>query len=225
MAIVAEMGWDQIANPTFGTTQAQQAYQEAVVTVADRARVAFPASHSRIDEAVALVLRGGVELFADGTGRVASQWNGETVYRIVNGHCDCPDVGQAPEGWCTHRLSVAIARRAKEQAAPPVPPAAAATHPLPEAPASANCHVMIAGRQVQVTFRDTDETRLLSRLTALLALYPVEPAAASQGAPPEGWCQVHQVQMHRNEKDGHSWWSHKAEDGGWCKGKAKGQGR
>ena len=88
-----------------------------------------------------------------------------------------------------------------------------------------NCHVMIACRQVQVTLRDTDEARLLSRLTALLAQYPVEQAAASQSAPTEGWCQVHQVQMHRNEKDGRSWWSHKADDGSWCKGKRKGQGR
>jgi hypothetical protein len=96
---------------------------------------------------------------------------------------------------------------------------------LPEAPASANCHVTIAGRQVQVTLRDTDETSLLSRLTALLALYPVEQAAASHGEPREGWCQAHQVQMPRNAKDGRSWYSHRAEDGSWCKGKPKGQGR
>ena len=81
---------------------------------------------------------------------------------------------------------------------------------------------MIAGRQVQVTLRDTDETRLLARLTTLLAQYPVE-QASSQDQTPEGWCSVHQVQMHRNEKDGRSWWSHKAEDGSWCKGKPKGQ--
>ena len=103
---------------------------------------------------------------------------------------------------------------------------------LPEAPASANCHVMIAGRQVQVTLRDTDETRLLVRLTRLLAQYPVEQASiATPTAPgasmgqPEGWCQVHQVQMRRNEKDGRSWYSHQAPEGGWCKGKPKGQGR
>jgi hypothetical protein len=94
---------------------------------------------------------------------------------------------------------------------------------LPEAPASANCHVTIAGRQVQVTLRDTDETRLLDRLTALLAQYPIETPATTSA--PEGWCQVHQVQMRRNEKDGRSWYSHPAPEGGWCKGKGKGQGR
>ena len=106
------------------------------------------------------------------------------VYRIVNGTCDCPDFARAPSSWCKHRIAAGIQRRAMQavQGAPtsstaPALPAAAATHPLPEAPASANCHVMIAGRQVQVTLRDTDETRLLDRLTALLAQYPVEQAA------------------------------------------------
>ena len=56
---------------------------------------------------------------------------------------------------------------------PPVETVAAAPLPLPEAPASVNCHITIAGRQVQVTLRDTDETRLLARLTALLAQYPL----------------------------------------------------
>jgi hypothetical protein len=48
--------------------------------------------------------------------------------------------------------------------------------PLPEAPASVNCHITIEGRQVQLTLRDRDETRLLERLTTLLKQYPV-PAA------------------------------------------------
>lgn len=104
-------------------------------------------------------------------------------------------------------------------------PAAAAHHALPEAPASANCHVTIAGRQVQVTLRDTDETRLLARLTTLLAQYPVEQTATTSGPAPEGWCSIHHVQMPKNTKDGRSWYSHQAPEGGWCKGKPKGQGR
>jgi hypothetical protein len=95
---------------------------------------------------------------------------------------------------------------------------------LPEAPASVNVHVTIGGRDVQVTLRDTDESRLLQRLEAVLALYPVE-TPAPPAAAPEGWCQVHQVQMRRNEKDGRSWFSHQAPEGGWCKGTRKGQGR
>jgi hypothetical protein len=148
---------------------------------------------------------------------------------VVNGTCDCPDFARAPSSWCKHRIAAGIQRRAMQavstSTALPPPPAAAQAHPLPEAPASANCHVTIAGRQVQVTLRDTDEARLLTRLTALLAQYPVEQADVSHGETREGWCQVHQVQMRRNEKDGRSWWSHQAPEGGWCKGKPKGQGR
>ena len=181
---------------------------------------------------MAIVLQGDVELLPDGHARVASQCQGTLVYRIVNGTCDCPDFPKAPSAWCKHQLATGIQRRAMQavqvaltSSTAPAQLAAAVTYSLPEAPASANCHVTIAGRQVQVTLRDTDEARLLSRLTALLAQYPVEQAAVSQGETREGWCQVHQVQMHRNEKDGRSWWSHKAEDGSWYKGTRKGHGR
>src|SRR5262249_17863087 len=51
-------------------------------------------------------------VLGDGTARVASQSNGQTIYRIVNGHCDCRDYEHAPESWCKHRLAHAIAKRA-----------------------------------------------------------------------------------------------------------------
>ena len=83
----------------------------------------------------------------------------------------------------------------------------------------------VAGRQVQVTLRDTDGTRLLERLTALLAQYPVEIPATTSAPAPEGWCAIHNVEMRLNTKDGRSWYAHPAPEGGWCKGKGKGQGR
>jgi hypothetical protein len=99
------------------------------------------------------------------------------------------------------------------------------TYPLPEAPASANCHITIEGRQVQLTLRDTDETRLLQRLTALLKQYPAPAQPAHQG-PTQGqgkskdWCAIHEVQMKHNQKDGRTWYSHYDEAAGrWCKGK------
>ena len=67
---------------------------------------------------------------------------------------------------------------------PPETPAAppSAPPPLPEAPASVNCHITIAGRQVQLTLRDSDEARLLERLQAVLALYPMpRPGLTSPG--------------------------------------------
>jgi hypothetical protein len=231
MVAVKEISWEEASAPDFDHTT-RHAFRAAVDQVAARAKATLPEYNGRVEKAVALVLAGDVELLDGGHARVASQCQGSTVYHLVNGTCDCPDFPRAPASWCKHRIAAGIQQRAMQavqvaltSSTAPAQSAAAEIHPLPEAPASANCHVMIAGRQVQVTLRDTDEARLLSRLTALLAQYPVEPATASQSATHEGWCQVHQVQMHRNEKDGRSWWSHKADDGSWCKGKAKGQGR
>lgn len=210
------------------TPTTRQAFRQAVTQVADKARTTLPECHSRVDKAVALVLAGDVQLLPDGEALVASQCDAGRMYH-VNGTCECRDYVQAPSGWCKHRIAAGIQLRAVQAVstctAVSTQSAAAVHSNLPEAPASVNCHVTIAGRQVQVTLRDTDETRLLTRLTALLALYPVEQAATMSAPAPEGWCQVHQVQMRCNEKDGRSWYSHKAEDGSWCKGKAKGQGR
>lgn len=231
MVTVKEISWEEASAPEFEHTT-RQAFRAAVDQVAAKAKAVLPECNGRVEKAVAIVLAGDVELLPDGHARVASQCQGSTVYHLVNGTCDCPDFARAPASWCKHRIAAGIQQRAMQAvqtttavAPVPTPPAAAVTHPLPEAPASANCHVTIAGRQVQVTLRDTDEARLLERLTALLAQYPVEPGAVSQSATTEGWCSAHNVQMRRNEKDGRSWWSHKAEDGSWCKGKAKGQGR
>lgn len=80
--------------------------------------------------------------------------------------------------------------------------------------------------------RDTDEARLLDRLTTLLARFPVEvsptsltPASTPPAAQPtpDGWCVMHGVQMKQKRNDRGTWYSHKLADGAWCKG--KGQGR
>jgi hypothetical protein len=88
--------------------------------------------------------------------------------------------------------------------------------PLPEAPASVNVHVMLAGRQVQVTLRDSDEQRLLERLERLLQRFPV--AEDTKQEPPEGWCSKHGVQMKHKHSEKGSWWYHKTAEG-WCHGK------
>jgi hypothetical protein len=86
---------------------------------------------------------------------------------------------------------------------------------LPEAPASANCYVEIAGRKVQVTLRDLNEEQLLSRMEKLLARFPAE---EKQQETPDGWCPIHQVQMTHQKNARGSWWSHQTEEG-WCKGR------
>ena len=96
-----------------------------------------------------------------------------------------------------------------EPQATQVQPQAEPVSTLPEAPASANVHVTMAGRTVQVTLRDSDEQRLLARLEALLQRFPAEEEPRGEQASPEGWCNKHGVQMKlRNGAHG-AWWSHK----------------
>jgi hypothetical protein len=234
MVAVREITWEEASAPGFETTT-RQAWRQAVAEIADKAKAKLPECSGRVDSAVKIVLAGDVELQADGTAKVASQSNGTTQYHVINGHCDCKDFAKAHHNFCKHRLSAAIARRAQEltkaklegincqveapsqTAQPESLPA-----PLPEAPASVNCHITLEGRQVQVTLRDNDETRLLGRLAALLRQYPLaetQQPTSQHNAPQPGWCAKHGVQMRQNHKEGRSWWSHRLADGTWCKGK------
>src|SRR5262245_5731038 len=127
-------------------TDTRQVWCAAVSEVAENAKAALPQCTGRIEKAVELVRNGDVDVLGDGTARVASQSNGQTIYRIVNGHCDCRDYEHAPESWCKHRLAHAIAKRAYTQAKAKVdtgaggqatkPQPAVPTPALPEAPAS-----------------------------------------------------------------------------------------
>jgi hypothetical protein len=216
----------------------RQAFRELVAQVAEKARAALPtAVNGRIEAAVKLVLLHDVMPQADGSILVGSSRDPLQSYLLVGRACECQDFvhGKAPQGWCSHRIAAGIHKRVHELRPPepapggvrnidttPAPDTVGTgyTAPLPEAPASVNCHITMAGRQVQLTLRDTDEARLLERLAAVLAQYPV-PQPAPQ-APPQGqgqdWCQKHSVQMKQTTKDGRAWWSHKT-DQGWCKGK------
>src|SRR5215472_6393272 len=84
-----------------------------------------------------------------------------------------------------------------------------------EAPASVNFHTTIAGRQIQITLRDTDETRLLARLETLLQRFPVveEP---KENVQQEGWCSDHNAKMKLHHGKRGTWWSHKLPNGQWC---------
>ncbi len=192
MAIVASYDWESDSFTHHGDVR--QAWREAVATVADKAKATLPECNGRVDSAVKIVLAGDVELLEDGKAKVASQSNASTAYFVVNGECQCKDFPKAPQGFCKHRLAYGIHKRAYtlakhrldqlDQASNGVsqPPAEQSqaqpqgeTVPtLPEAPASANVHVTLAGRTVQVTLRDSDEQRLLARLEALLKRFPAE---------------------------------------------------
>jgi hypothetical protein len=211
-----------------GDTDARAAWRQAVAAIAAKAKAKLPECHGRVDSAVKIVLAGDVELLEGGKAKVASQSNGTTTYHVVNGHCDCRDYEKAPHNFCKHRLSAAIARRAQElitakladtngQAEPPAQPLASPAVPntlLPEAPASVNVHLELAGRQVQLTLRDSDEGRVLARLEAVLARFPV--AAKPVDTTPQ--CPTHGPM--KPSTKGKGWYCPaKLADGSWCKGK------
>jgi len=204
-------------------------FREAVSELAVKAKETLPdAVNGRVDKAVAIVLSGDVELMADGKAVIGSQSDAGLHY-VYDGECECRD-SDRPEidGWCKHRIAVAIAKRAhtlaKQRLQETLEPEQSINQPqsvsLPEAPASANVYLTIQGRKVQLTLRDHDENSLLSRMELLLNRFPEE--SPESATPPEGWCSIHQVQMKRS-KDGNGWY-HKAgerENGKaiWCRGK------
>jgi hypothetical protein len=88
-----------------------------------------------------------------------------------------------------------------------------------EAPASCNTYITIAGRKVQVTLRDSDEQRLLTRLKVLLERFPVEEEPESAPTPPaEDWCPMHQCQTKERKGKYGPFYSHMTANG-WCNGK------
>lgn len=161
---------------TLGEEKQITTFAQAVQHVSGLAQARLPESlHGNVQRATALVLGGHVWMDDDGKHAQVLSSDGTTWY-LVNGNCTCMGVAHAPNALCKHRLAVAIYRRASELLATSssgrVQPAAAEKTTLPEAPASVNVRVLIDGHEAQVTLRDTDEERLLTRLAALLARYP-----------------------------------------------------
>jgi hypothetical protein len=150
------------------------------------------------DKATKLVLAGDVAVLDDGRAVVTSFTDPTKTYAVEHSVCTCQDFPRAPHGFCAHRLAVAMARRAREvmpsqpEASSPAEAGATAAAPvapasLGEAPASVNCHIMLEGRQVQVTLRDTDEQCLLERLAAVLRQHPdLPPSVGKKGIKTSG---------------------------------------
>lgn len=194
-----------------------------------------PALHERLSCAVALVRQGSV--FEDDAGlwTVASATTPDKRYS-VNGSCSCQDACyQAPRGFCKHKLATLLARKVQAlmqlatgeaprraqvpTAAPEQAPSMAsgvdAPQGLGEAPASVNCHVTIAGRQVQLTLRDTDDGRLLVRLAKVLERYPLpEPHAVQAETPPQ--CKYHGALKASTKAPGTFYCTKKLADGSYC---------
>jgi hypothetical protein len=190
-------------------------FADAVHQVSAIAHAKLPESlHGRLERATALVLGGGVFVEEDGSTQVRCTHG----WYSVNGACPCPDHRRALDGLCKHRLAKAIYRRASEVQQEPQPQPSAvlndAPAPLPEAPASVNVHLELAGRQIQLTLRDSDESRLLARLHAMLERFPV----ATKPTETTPQCPTHGAM--KPSTKGKGWYCpRKLADGSWCKGK------
>ncbi len=160
------------------TSSDRQQFRELVAEVATRAKGILPQeTNGRVESAVKLVLMGDVEPQADGTVTVFSATDATRRYVLQGQTCTCADYerGQAPEGWCQHRIAAGIDKRVREMCPAPPAPIEASPVALPEAPASVNVRVLVGGHEVQWTLRDTDEGRLAERLQALLKRPDIRP--------------------------------------------------
>src|SRR5216684_2941380 len=111
MAIVTSYDWE---SDTW-THHTRKIFRTAVAEIAQKAKETLPECNDRVDSAVKIVLAGDVELLPDGKAKVASQSNGETVYHIVNGECECKDFPKANSGWCKHRIAAGLMKRAVQR--------------------------------------------------------------------------------------------------------------
>lgn len=91
--------------------------ETALQAMAVRAAKTLPSTvNGRIDKAVRLIQSDSVDVHDDGTATVLSESDGVTTYRVQGRSCACPDYTfQAPQGWCSHRIAVAMLQRLLEE--------------------------------------------------------------------------------------------------------------
>ena len=136
-------------------------------------QAAHPEREGEIARAHALIMQGFVADQGDGTAKVLAS-DGQRHY-TVNGTCDCQGAHNGKA--CKHRAAWLLYQHVQKKLAGQEQLPAA---PLPEAPASVNLKVVIGGHEVQVTLRDHDETRLLTRLQTLLKRADIRPMPKPQ---------------------------------------------
>jgi hypothetical protein len=99
-------------------------FRHVVAQVAERAKAKLPeAVNGRLESAVKLVLAGDVFFHDDGTVEVGSFEDPGLTYTLEGDTCTCQDwhYGQAPDGYCKHRIAMFIAKRVQQQLPAPVP--------------------------------------------------------------------------------------------------------
>jgi len=107
--------------------------------------------------------------------------------------------------------------------------------PYMESPASWNTrYVTPEGFTCQITIRGENGKDLLDKAGVALSYllehgykpeenrHQPRKAATKSAASSGKWCALHDCELKRFEKDGRVWFSHKTDDGSWCRGKQKG---
>jgi hypothetical protein len=102
---------------------------------------------------------------------------------------------------------------------------------FPEAPVSWNVRYRSSqGFDCQLTLRGSDATevlRLANDLMTRMVTIGIGGKKPQVEAPSESdpsWCPIHNCAMTAHQKDGQTWYSHKAPDATWCRGKRNGNG-
>lgn len=206
-------------------TPDRSTFRTLVADVAARAKAILPqAVNGRVESAVKLVLVQDVQPQADGSILVGSSTDALKTYRLVGTTCECQDFtrGQAPEGWCQHRIAAGIHKRVQAQLAaqgptpvePPVepwpdndvestvpqapePPAVPVPQgaPLPEAPFSCTLKGTVHGHDTLLTVRAWTAPALLANLAQVGGvLDPV--SSAPQGGPTPAAPQAKRCRLH-----------------------------
>ena len=97
--------------------------------------------------------------------------------------------------------------------------------PFTEAPASWNTrYVTPEGFVCQITLRGDTGKELLEKADVAMRFlleHGYQPDQKTHHNGDTRRCPLHQCEMRRFEKDGRSWYSHKLEDGTWCRGRRK----
>ena len=172
MAIVTEYDLESETWTQPPTPPARHAFREAVAEVAAKAKAKLPAAvNGRVESAVKLVLAGDVFFLEDGTIEVGSSSDASKTYTLAGHACDCQDFayGQAPEGWCQHRIAAGIAKRVAEllpQSTPvetePSPPA----QPYAKRSTAADTKVFLEKKQASFTRKRVGKLSLPSAITS-----------------------------------------------------------
>jgi hypothetical protein len=198
-----------------------------------------PEYNGRLTKAMDLVLGGSVTLHEDGTATVTS---GAHTYDIRD-TCSCED-SRRRSLYCKHFLAVQLLKRTYERLGRPVngvrnnqidTPQSAAWQ-CAQAPASCTLKWQLNGIELLLTLRDTTDDALFTRLKRVLPRITEKVDAQrhtlqadGQRGPGRGtgdtahgetpYCHTHGVPLTQYTKGSKVWFSHRTENGAWCRGK------